>query len=102
MEIKEALKQREEMLAVSNFFFCFNGFFDWYISQVAVEWRMWGMDNVIPYPSFSPEEMLMFQAKQVQSWLMQTVAFLSIILFFLSIAFCTAVCGDREENNRTG
>lgn len=31
MEIKEALKQREEMLAVSNFFFSFNGFFDWYI-----------------------------------------------------------------------
>lgn len=27
--------------------------------------------------------------------------FLSIILFFLSVAFWTAVCGDAEEDNRT-
>lgn len=33
---------------------------------------------------------------------MQIVTFLSIILFFLSIAFWTAVCGDTEENNRAG
>lgn len=59
------------------------------------------MENFIPYSSFSPEEILVFQEILGSELTNANSTFLSIILFFLSIAFWTAVCGDAGGNNRT-
>lgn len=59
------------------------------------------MENFIPYSSFSPEEILVFQEILGSELTNANSTFLSIILFFLRIAFWTAVCGDAGGNNRT-